>query len=295
MPAPVVIFCYNRPQHLRRTVKALQENSLATTSDLIVYADGPRLPGDFDKVAEIRNYLQTIDGFASVTIYSSEINKGLANSVIAGVTQILEIHESVIVMEDDMECTTDFLDYMNQALITYSSRNDIFSVSGYGPVLELPEDYPHDIYLVPRASSWGWGTWRDRWMKADWQVSDFMNIRKDKTLRKKLTKGGEDLWPMLFKQQTDVISSWAVRWTWSQTKNNAYGLYLVQSKIKNIGIDGSGENFSKETRAYDNKLWEGRVIFEKDIQPDPDVMRIFRQKYRLSCIRKILNWLKYRI
>lgn len=295
MPAPVVIFCYNRPLHLRRTVEALKKNSLAATSHLIIFSDGPKKEEDKKAIAEIREFLPSISGFASVSIHLSNENMGLASSVINGVSQVLNQHKSVIVLEDDMECTTDFLEFMNQALNIYESREDIFSVSGYGPELKIPKDYPHDLYLVPRASSWGWGTWRDRWAKADWQVTDFEKLKNNQTLRDQLTQGGDDLWPMLYKQQAGVISSWAIRWTWSQTKHNAYGLYPVHSKIKNIGTDGSGENFSKQTTAYENDLWEGKVIFDKNLQPDQGVIRVFSNKYRLSLIRKILNWLKYGI
>ncbi len=294
MPVPVVIFCFNRPLHLRKTVEALQTNTLAAASDLIIYSDGPRHEEDMQKVSEVRAYLQTISGFASVSIHESAENTGLAASVIAGVTQVLKKHEKVIVIEDDMVCTADFLEYMNEALEIYAFRNHIFSVSGYGPQLQLPDHYLQDVYLVPRASSWGWGTWRNRWEQADWQVKDFGLLKKDAHLRKKLTTGGEDLWPMLVKQQLGLISSWAVRWTWSQTKNDGYGLYPVRSKIKNIGTDGSGENFSRKTSAYDNELWEGKITFEKDIRPDPQVIYLFGKKYRLSLIRKILNRIKYK-
>lgn len=295
MPTPVVIFCFNRPLHLQRTVEALKKNKLAKVSELIIYSDGPRKQEDFQKVSEVRTYLHSISGFASVTIHESAKNKGLAASVITGVTQVLENHDSVIVLEDDMLCTSDFLDYMNDALSVYSSRKDIFSISGYSPDLPIPANYPHEVYLVPRASSWGWGTWRNKWIQADWEVKDFELLKKDSELRKKLKSGGEDLWPMLCKQQMGIINSWAVRWTWTQSKNGGYGLYPVKSKIRNIGTDGSGENFSKETSAYDNEMWEGEITLDANVHPDNALIHIFSNNYRLSIFRKILNQLKYKI
>ena len=38
---PVVLFAYNRPDHLRRTVAALAANELAADTDLIIFSDGP--------------------------------------------------------------------------------------------------------------------------------------------------------------------------------------------------------------------------------------------------------------
>ncbi|WP_247233873.1 glycosyltransferase [Telluribacter sp. SYSU D00476] len=293
--APVVVFCYNRPWHLQQTIQALQQNPLARRSRLIVFSDGARKDTDELAVREVRAYLATVGGFKEVEIVLSEVNRGLATSVIEGVSQVLDQYERVIVLEDDMVCTTDFLEYMNEALLTYRSRPDIFSVTGYAPPVQLPKDYPHDLYLAPRASSWGWGTWRDRWQQADWQVRDFESLLTNKQLRQRLTAGGEDLWPMLVKQQRGVISSWAVRWTWSQTRQGAYGLYPVRSKIRNIGTDGSGTNFTFATEAYGSELEEKKLAMPADLPPDVRVIEAFGRYYRLPFRLRIKNWLKYGI
>ncbi|HEV7348041.1 glycosyltransferase [Telluribacter sp.] len=291
--APIVVFCYNRPWHLQQTIEALRQNPLAKQSQLIVYSDGPRREEDQVPVREVRAYLATVQGFKGTKIVLSENNRGLATSVIEGVSEVLEQYDRVIVLEDDMVCTTDFLDYMNRALRTYYHRPDIFSVTGYTPPIQLPPHYPHDLYLAPRASSWGWGTWRDRWQQADWQVGDFEKLVKDKSLRQRLTRGGEDLWPMLVKQQRGVIDSWAVRWTWSQARRQAYGLYPRHSKIRNIGTDGSGTNFTFSTSAYGEVLAEGEVRHTADLQPDPSVIEAFQRYYRLPWKVKLKNLLKY--
>src|SRR5215217_9767266 len=238
--APIVLFCYNRPWHLRQTIEALQLNSLSSESELIIYSDGPKHDSDEPLVKEIRDYLKELRGFKDIKVIEAPGNNGLAASVINGVSEVLELQKKIIVLEDDMLTTPDFLDYMNKALDTYQSRSDIFSVTAYCPPIKFPPEYEKDLFLAPRASSWGWGTWTDRWNKADWSVSDFALLKKDKKRIKEFTRGGEDLWPMLVKQQQQVIDSWAIRWTYCQFKNNAYGVYPVKSKIKNIGTDGSG-------------------------------------------------------
>lgn len=37
--SPIVLFVYNRPDHTRQTVKALQKNELAEQSELFIYID----------------------------------------------------------------------------------------------------------------------------------------------------------------------------------------------------------------------------------------------------------------
>lgn len=293
--APIVLFCYNRPWHLQQTVKSLQMNTLASKSELYIYSDGPKHAQEAEAVNEVRAYISGITGFKNVTIFESPRNKGLAASVIEGVSFVLSKYPKVIVLEDDMLSTTDFLSFMNNALDTYAERDDIYSVTGYTPPIGVPENYPHELYLVPRASSWGWGTWARKWVKADWQVRDFPNLKKDDKRRNAFNQGGDDLWPMLAKQQKGVIDSWAIRWTYSQFANGAYGLYPVHSKIKNIGTDGSGTNFTFKSGEYGEEMAEGHVTMPADLKPDADVIRAFQQYYRLSFLLKIKNRVKYGI
>lgn len=291
--APIVVFCYNRPQHLRQTLDALRGNSLAAESDLFVFSDGSKGASDATSVQEVRELLAETTGFRAVKIVAAPTNMGLADSVIAGVSRILETHESVIVLEDDMLCTPDFLDYMNTALEVYQNRRDIFSVTGYTPPFALPAHYAGEVYLAPRSSSWGWGTWRDRWAKADWQIENFDKIKNDPSRQKKLNQGGNDLWPMLVKQQRGVIDSWSIRWTLTQMQHSAYGLYPAKSKIKNIGTDGTGTNFTFTTNAYGQELAPGKVSFNPDLQPEPAVVEAFRNYYKLPWRVKVKNRVKY--
>ncbi|MCE7065564.1 glycosyltransferase [Dyadobacter sp. CY326] len=293
--APIVLFCFNRPAHLAQTIEALQQNELAAESDLIIYSDGPKKQSDEALIEELRSYLKNIQGFKTIKVIKSERNNGLAASVINGVTEVLKEFKKAIVLEDDMLSAPDFLTFMNEALEAYESRNDIFSVSAYGPPISLPVNYKKDLYLAPRASSWGWGTWLNRWEKADWEVNAFSELTKNKIERDKFTSGGEDLWPMLVKQQRKVIDSWAIRWTYSQFLNNAFGVYPVHSKIRNIGTDGSGTNFTFKTGYYGSEMLAGKIDIDPNIQPDNEVIASFHDYYKLPLTLKIKNRIKYRI
>ncbi|WP_426293049.1 glycosyltransferase [Dyadobacter endophyticus] len=293
--APIVLFCYNRPEHLQQTVESLQKNTLASKSELFVYSDGPKSEHDSPQVRKVREYLSQITGFHAIHIQEAEKNKGLAASVIDGVSHVLSKYQKVIVLEDDMLSATDFLSFMNEALDVYFDRADIFSVTGYTPPITFPANYPHDLYLVPRASSWGWGTWSHKWSKADWQVKDFPVLKSNADIRLEFNKGGDDLWPMLAKQQQGVIDSWAIRWTYSQFQNKAYGLYPIHSKIRNIGTDGSGTNFTFKSGEYGKEMAEGRVQMPADLVPDEKMVRAFGEYYRLPFLLKVKNRVKYGI
>lgn len=258
-----------------------------------MFSDGAKNDRDAGLVAEVRAVLAELKGFSSIEIVQATHNTGLANSVIGGVSRVLQTYDRVIVLEDDMVSTPDFLDYMNAALETYQQRLDIFSVTAYAPPLALPTGYAQEVYLAPRASSWGWGTWRNRWQQAKWQVQDFDQLKQNPRQIAQLNEGGDDLWPMLVKQQRGVIDSWAIRWTLAQMQHGAYGLYPVRSKIKNIGTDGSGTNFTFSSQAYGQELAEGRVKLPSDIKPDSAVLAAFRRYYKLPWRVKLKNRLRY--
>ena len=168
--APICFFVYKRLDETKQALEALQKNSLAKDSDLIIFSDGFKNESDREKVNAVREYIQTVSGFKSVTINSSEQNKGLATSIIDGVTKIITDRGKVIVLEDDLVVAPNFLQFMNQALFFYSEVKSVFSISGYTMNLSGLEDYEYDYYVGYRASSWGWATWEDRWMDVQWTI-----------------------------------------------------------------------------------------------------------------------------
>ena len=87
--APVVLFVFNRLSHTQQTVAALQQNLLAGQTELFVYADAARNEKERKEVDEVRNYVRQITGFARLEVTERDTNRGLAENIIAGVTEVL--------------------------------------------------------------------------------------------------------------------------------------------------------------------------------------------------------------
>jgi len=278
--APIVLFTYNRPIHTRATIEALRANIGAEDTVIHIYSDGPKTPSQSDSVRQVRSYLRSVDGFRSVAIIERERNMGLAASVIAGVTEILSLHPAAIVMEDDMITSRIFLSFMNVALQTYAGRSDIFSVTGYNYPLPIPRGYPDEAYLSYRSSSWGWGTWSDRWSKVDWKVSDFSEFMQDSAAQARLARGGADLLPMLRNQLAGKLDSWSIRFDYAHYKHDALCLHPTHSKLYNIGFDGSGVHCGVSAE-YDVELDEEERSFNlrPDLQIDPVILEIFNKRF----------------
>ncbi|TLX77094.1 glycosyltransferase family 2 protein [Labilibacter sediminis] len=290
--APIALFTYNRYKHTRQTIESLLKNSLAQESELYIFSDGAK-KGDEEKVESVRAYLKTISGFKAVHIKYGEQNKGLANSIIDGVTSLFQKYPSVIVLEDDLQTSPHFLQFMNDALNHYSP-NEIWSIAGYSPNIKIPSSYQFDSFLVHRNCSWGWATWKQNWEKTDWNISGFNDFFVDKSKRKKFERGGNDLSIMFLKQQMQVIHSWSVRFNFGAFTYNLPTVYPVKSLVKNLGVDGSGTHM-KQSSKYNTTLATNSVINTNYCSYNnfnTIIEHRFKRFYNTSLYRRVINLYK---
>ena len=246
--APIVIFAFNRLESLKKCVAALLDNSEAAETDLIVYVDGARLnkTGEDEKVAAVREYVKSITGFKSLTYHFSEVNKKLGPSIIAGVTEVVNQYGRAIVIEDDLIASSNLLAYMNQGLDRYEQDKKVWSISGFSCKVKVPKGYKADAYFCPRSTSWGWATWKDRWMQCDWELKDWDAVVKNEKAFNRW--GGSDCFKMLNSWHAGRNQSWAIRFCYNQFLNGTLSLFPTISKIDNEGFDGSGTNCKQYNR-----------------------------------------------
>ena len=287
---PIILFCYNRPTHLKKTIAALKRNELSHLSELYVYSDAPKTAEDDDKVKKIRKFLTQVQGFKRVNVVERTSNMGLAASVISGVSEVLQHHSACIILEDDLETSPYFLNFMNQSLSLYEKNDTIFSVSGYCPPIQIPHNYPHEAFLFPRINSWGWATWRNRWQKVDWDVQDFHQFISNKTQRAQLAQQGADLPVMLLKQQQGKIASWAVRFNQACFNHGGTNVYPIRSMVRNVGIDGSGTHM-KNSGKYAVSLTHQPLNPAPALSND-SINQAFKRFYRPSLYRRCINRIK---
>ena len=258
--APIVLFVYKRLYHTKKTVASLLQNDQSKESELYIFSDGFKSSSDYNQVNEVRKYINSITGFKKIDIVERDKNVGLAKSVISGASQILRKYKKIIVMEDDLICSRNFLKFINEALEFYTNNLKVYSVTGYTFPIKFPQPYTSDVYFSPRPSSWGWGTWQDRWEKVDWQVKDFNDFIKDKEAVLQFNRGGNDLTNMLKKHMLKKNDSWAITWSYAHFRQKAFCLYPVKSKILNIGNDSSGTHV-KRTNKYQSELDKGETNY----------------------------------
>jgi len=287
---PVVIFCFNRPGHLKQTVDSLKNNPESTETPLYIFSDGPRDKNDRQGVGEVRNVIDRISGFKEINVRKQATNLGLAASIISGVSEVLINYRACIVLEDDLETSPYFLNYMNKTLSQYEKDKDIFSVSGYCPPIPIPDDFSSDVFTFPRVNSWGWGTWADRWEMVDWDVINFNEFIHNPKQIKLLEQQGKDLPVMLLKQQTGKIASWAVRFNQACFENGKTNIYPVKSLVRNVGTDGTGTHM-KNSGKYAVPLSE-KPLNTSPFVKDARIDTAFQKFYKPSLYRRFINFCK---
>lgn len=235
--APICLFVYNRLDETKITVEALKANFLAAESKLFIFSDGFKNAETQSKVEEVRAYIKTITGFKEITLIECAVNKGLASSIIAGVTKIVNTHGTVIVLEDDLVTTPNFLDFMNQSLQFYENNTSIQSISGFSLKIKNPLK-ESDVFFNSRAFSWGWATWENRW---DENIFDLNYITDTIASKPNILKNfnkqcGNDISEMLLNSISGKNNSWYVRWAFDHFITKRLTVYPFLSKVYNIGF-----------------------------------------------------------
>ena len=278
--APVVLFAYNRPVHLQRTLDAFAACRLADQTTVHVFADGPRKPEVAEAVAAVRDVLAreaTAGRFAAFHIHASPVNLGLANSIIGGVGQVLAERGRVIVLEDDLLVSADFLEFMNDCLEFYVGDAGIGAISGFSPLNVLPASCSDDVYLTFRTCSNGWGTWSRTWNGVDWSASGIDQLNRDYALRKAFNREGNDRYDRLRRQLAGRIDSWSIRFGLSLFLSRLAIVYPAVNRVRNIGFDGSGVHCGTEGSTND-VMSEGKYQL-KSLRLNPDIQDAFHAVY----------------
>lgn len=270
--APIVLFVYNRPFHTQQTIEALQNNELAKDSVLYVFSDGPKYDADEEQLESIRKtreIVHQISGFKEVHYIEAEVNKGLAKSVIDGVTKVVNEYGKVIVLEDDIVTSSFFLHYMNDALNVYNDEPQVMHVSGY--MYPLKRNHLPNTFFYPATSCWGWATWQRAWVCFNSDAAYLYDQIKKRGLLNVLNINSIHGFEQQLKDNAEGrLFTWFIKWNASVLLEGGYSLYPKYSLVQNMGFDGSGEHcgrsniFSVPVENYRITVEKQEVVFNED-------------------------------
>ena len=308
MLAPIILFIYNRPNHLRKTLTWLGQNELADQSTLFVYCDGIRLDTSkeleerVESTRKVAHELAVTPTFKEVHFVERKENLGLGTSIISGVTEVIEKYGKVIVLEDDLQTSPLFLDYMNRCLDYYEQRKSVFSISSLSrphPERFYPKDYPYDVYVSLVHHPTGWGTWQDRWEQVDWDVNLLEEVRKQPEMVEAFRRIEYGEYEALEHQQQTHQNVWSVRFSFAHFVNHAVSICPIVSYINHIGWDDEATNAKGSSQWNFERLADKKDIRLLDVLYEDK--RIINSWYSFSIPQprskwgKLKNWFGRRI
>lgn len=288
--APLVVFGFNRPEHLRRCLDSLEKCSNFASHPGFIFIDGPRNEGDIKAVSECVKIARSFEDKYGFKVVSHETNLGLATSIRSGIDLVFEDTDSLIVIEDDLVLGVGFLDFVNSGLNFYQNHRQVASISGF--------QYPIDLELsggvfLRGADCWGWGTWKDRWEDVIFDGEYLLSqLQSMKLLNAFNLDGAINYEDMLEKYCSGKLDSWAIPWHSSMFLQNRLTLYPAKSFVSNEGGDGSGTHFGINSLYSQNLFVQSTNEFPKVVsesQPYRDSLAAFYRKSNrpLSRFQKI--------
>lgn len=246
---PIAMFVYNRLDNTRQTIEHLLANTLAREAQLYVFSDGGKDEASWAKVNALRQYLHSVKAevdatgaLKSMTIVERRENLYLEKNITQGIMEVFLHHDHIIVLEDDICTSPYFLQYMSDAFHLYQDVPEVMHISGFTNLCPpAPERELAHFYFTPHMSGWGWGTWRDRWMKHFKHYKTRIEALQGMTPEDidAMQYGG--VFPCLKSLDKDPIP-WDICWEIAIYK--AHGLCLTprHTMVRNIGLK-SGTHF----------------------------------------------------
>ena len=286
--APILLFVHKRLKTLKKVIKSLKKNKYFYLHELFIFSDGPKNKAEKKQIQKVRNYLKTIKGFKNIKIFIRKKNIGLADNIITGVSSIIKIKKKVIVIEDDLLLSKNFLEYMNNALKKYKNKKKIWHISGWNWNMNFPKtDY--DCFFMRYATCWGWGTWNDRWCYFEKKPSDLIKKFKDFEIKRFNLDNSYNFWSQVIRNKNKTIKTWAIFWYATIFKKKGLSLNPLNSLVLNIGDDSYATNtlYKINKNFFFNDKLPNK--YPKKIVEDKILLNFIKFQLKPTLIKKIFQ------
>ncbi|MBD0401313.1 FkbM family methyltransferase [Flammeovirga sp. EKP202] len=249
--SPIILFVYNRAWHAEQVLMAIHKNPEFQDSPFYIFCDGPRNDASQEELQAIkatRDIVKNQRYWSKQTqVIESDQNKGLAASIIEGVSKVIEQHGQAIILEDDIVTSQGFLKFMNEALELYREDDHVMHINAYLPKSPFQKNnFTATSFYSTHMSCWGWATWKTSWKLFNADTESLIKNLNNQKLEKTLDLNGYfHGTKQLVQNLNGEIKTWAIKWGASILLNKGICLNTSQSLVNNIGMDGSGVNSGK--------------------------------------------------
>jgi len=290
--SPIVLIAFNRVNHFKQTLDSLVKNKEAKDSMLYVCIDGPRNAANKRSQDQMCDYVEIIrNEFQNVKIIKQNSNLGLAKHIIQSVTNIVNQHGKLIVLEDDHCVSEAFLKFMNDALTYYEPHKKVWHIASHTIVNDRKKE--NEVFLYRVMNCWGWGTWKDRWNYFENDSGKLINEFTEHDIKKFNLDDTESFWSQILDNHSGRINTWATFWYATVFKNKGLCMNPFYSYVKNIGLDGSGVHKNLNKEYQDSQALNNYGKFNPQYNMEENLLAVERiKKYYLNKSNKPKKFIK---
>jgi len=289
-PAPILLFTYKRLQSLKRLIISLKTNREFYSHELFIFSDAAKKKIEINQVKRVRNYIKKIKGFKKITIYLRKKNIGLEKNITYGVSKIIKKKKKVIVLEDDLFLSKNFLNYMNNSLKNYEKKRKVWHISGWNYNFRLPKTNA-DAFFGRYMNCWGWATWHNRWKYYEKNPDKLISKWNNEDIKKFNLDGSYNYWSQVLRNHKKIINTWAIFWYATIFKKKGLCLNPTSSLVINFGEDSFSTNVNKNIVSTNIKIKQNNKIikFPKKIEENKRIIDFIKSKIRPNFLKKVFN------
>jgi len=287
--APIAVFAFRRLDHLQQTLASLEACETFSGREVVVFSDAarPRRPDEALGVARVRAWLRGWCRVRGAVLIEAKKNLGLKTSIVSSVTKILDLHDRIIVLEDDLILSKQFLVFMNESLEKFKDRDDVMQVSGY---MVPHEDSLPTVGLLRAPGSWGWGTWKRAWRHyRDDPAAQVEEIKRRDPSRFNFENTYQFL-EALERNASGDLETWAVRWYASVYLRGGLNVYPGKSLVRNIGFGDDGTNCKPGPMA---QIFARQPLARPRVKIDPATVGNAESSVFAEATRAFYKWQQY--
>ena len=239
MKIPVLLMTYRRSESTQIILNILKNFKI---KNLYVFNDGLKIIDHKETHKATRNIILKNKKHFNMKMIFPKKNLTQKFNLPFALNIVFKKYDKIIILEDDCIPNRSFFKFCQELLYKYEKDNRICQISGNNFLnFKNYKRRNNDSYFFSKfTSSWGWATWKDRWVNYyDTELKLWPQIKKERWLDDILKNDiAKKFWLKNFTRRYSMIDDdWDRPWTLTNFINSRLTIFPSKNLISNKGDD----------------------------------------------------------